>query len=137
MSSSGPMLIACNCRCGPTTSKVVAYLKEGRQNNGKDPVERFIFPPEKKAEERNYNFTSSQKVIIYPNPSKDGSFVLKLEDKNSVVLEVTNTIGQKVPFENIQDGEIVKMNLENAAAGVYFVKVSQNSKSNTYKVIID
>ena len=83
--------------------------------------------------------TQAEAVVIYPNPAH-GSFKVGLNGFNSNVnVKVSNMNG--VTVYNSQKNGFVKsanvdVNLQNAAAGLYTVVVSDGSKSITKKVSI-
>jgi hypothetical protein len=116
---------------------VIAYLKPNRAIN--DPIERFVFPPQNKGYFSKMSNTklTQKNAVIYPNPSKDGSFVINLEDDNKSQLAVTNLIGQNIPFNYSQNGNIIKIDLNGQATGIYIVKVTQNNISHSHKIMID
>lgn len=80
--------------------------------------------------------TLSQKEFkIYPNPS-NGNFNVIFDDSNRIhSVEIISLLGQKV-FEknNIQSASISVTNLPK---GTYLIKVTQDSKSRTEKIIIN
>jgi hypothetical protein len=81
------------------------------------------------------NSLSSQ-ISIYPNPS-NGSFAISFQNllKNGS-LKVFNSLGQEVYSEKLS-GSISKKEINlNAAAGIYFVKVSDGEKVFTRKLVI-
>lgn len=72
---------------------------------------------------------------IYPNPS-NGNFNVIFDDSNRIhSVEIISLLGQKV-FEknNIQSASISVTNLPK---GTYLIKVTQDSKSRTEKIIIN
>lgn len=77
--------------------------------------------------------------LIYPNPNS-GQFDLKMESENNetVKIKVYNLIGEVVyETETINDNMTKKINLDNVANGVYFVKINSGNKESTKKMIIN
>ena len=75
-------------------------------------------------------------AVVYPNPSK-GIFNLdfKTEVKN---VKVLNTLGQVVYDESIDSSVTTKsVDMTSFNNGEYFVIVSNDEGSSTYKVILD
>lgn len=70
-------------------------------------------------------------VNVYPNPN-NGLFVLELTTTSKVT--VTNALGQVVIAETFEAGKH-NIDIHNEATGVYFVKVIENNKQQTIKVI--
>jgi PKD repeat protein len=78
-------------------------------------------------------------LSVYPNPN-DGHFTLSFfaPEKSSYKVEITNAIGQKVFFENLEDfsGAYLKqLSVVEFGQGVYTVSLT-NSKNETVKKII-
>lgn len=75
---------------------------------------------------------------LYPNPTQDANFSIRSPGlKNDVVIEIRNLLGQQVLLENITvEEEEVKVNAENLSTGVYLIKLSQDNKVFTEKLIV-
>jgi len=71
---------------------------------------------------------------IYPNPS-NGKFTIDFNNNGSYSIEIYSVVGKKV-FEksNTTNTSILISNLEQ---GIYFVKLTKDSKTITQKVIIN
>jgi hypothetical protein len=74
--------------------------------------------------------TISHFIKIYPNPSS-GTFKIKDAPQNSH-LEIYNMLGEKIYSEIVKDENLQL----HAAAGIYFVRVSDGAKSYTQKLMI-
>jgi hypothetical protein len=74
---------------------------------------------------------SNSAINVYPNPN-NGLFVIELTSVSKVT--VTNALGQVVIAETFESGKHT-VNINNEATGVYFVKVIENNKQQTIKVI--
>jgi hypothetical protein len=84
--------------------------------------------------------TEASQSFIYPNPTDNLFNVrLNLSNSNDISVEVFNAIGQKVTETKVngQVGENnVPMNMNNATAGVYFVKIKVGKTESTKKLVI-
>jgi hypothetical protein len=80
-------------------------------------------------------------AVFTLTPAKNSvNVALTLSQNNDITVEVYNAIGQKVSTmkANGQIGEnVVNVNLNNATAGVYFVKVKAGASESTKKLIIE
>jgi hypothetical protein len=75
--------------------------------------------------------TKDASVQIYPNPN-NGLFTLELI--STAKIYVTNTLGQVVLAETFEAGKH-NLDIQNQTTGVYFVKVIENNKQQTIKII--
>jgi hypothetical protein len=74
---------------------------------------------------------------VYPNPAQDFIAIQSnLLDKN-LKLELFNELGQVVLKNKILQGSTLSiMETHTLYNGLYFLKISSNKKSKTYKIII-
>jgi hypothetical protein len=84
--------------------------------------------------------TEASESFVYPNPTDNQFNVrLNLANNNGISVEVYNAIGQKV-VETKVNGQIgennVPMNMNNAKAGVYFVKIKVGNTESTKKLVV-
>jgi len=82
--------------------------------------------------------TEASESFVYPNPTDNQFNVrLNLSSSNDILVEVYNAIGQKV-IESKTNGVVgennVPMNMNNAKAGVYFVKIKVGKTESTKKL---
>jgi len=75
-------------------------------------------------------------ITITPNPSS-GKFLLSNISSTNALLEVVNTLGQKVNFQQTNKEQSVEVDLSNLPKGVYFIKVTDGRTSSTHKVIVE
>jgi endonuclease I/chitodextrinase len=75
----------------------------------------------------------SSELKIYPNPS-DGNFFIN-NSKKQYSIEIYNSIGQKV-YER-QNTNSATLSVSQLDKGVYFMKITDDSKSTTKKIIIN
>jgi len=74
---------------------------------------------------------NNESINLYPNPN-NGLFTVELPSTSKVT--VTNALGQVVIAEIVEAGKH-NLDIHNEAPGVYFVKVIENNKQQTIKVI--
>jgi len=74
-------------------------------------------------------------VTLYPNPTK-GNFTLLFKEANSYQITVYNNLGQQVQTANI-NGTEASLSLDNAAQGIYYVKIISSKGSATKKLIVE
>ena len=79
----------------------------------------------------NTNFEENN-VVIYPNPSKGEFTISGLDSEYSV--EVYNSLGSKI-YESkfVGDNQIQT----NWSSGIYFAKITSDSKSVVKKIIVE
>ncbi len=83
-------------------------------------------------------FTKGPEVVVYPNPSK-GIFNLDLKSQVKNIT-VVNTLGAIVFEENIDNSNAIKtktIDLSSFTNGVYFINVSDDNGSSSYKVVLE
>ncbi len=78
---------------------------------------------------------------IYPNPSKDGSFVISLNDagRQQIKLEVFNSIGESIISEELEiNNNFTKvLQLTNKSQGIYFLRIElENGETIEDKLIV-
>lgn len=74
-------------------------------------------------------------VTIAPNPN-NGSFIIKMKAGILANVQVSNIYGQEVHIAYSVTGEGLRVKLDDAAAGVYFVTVSSPAGKCTGKIIV-
>lgn len=72
---------------------------------------------------------------IYPNPS-NGVFTVSSDEANTYTIEVINILGEIVSVKTIEGIINETFNISDYNAGLYFVKVSNESSENIKKIII-
>lgn len=83
-------------------------------------------------------FTKGPEVVVYPNPSK-GIFNLDLKSQVKNIT-VVNTLGAIVFEENIDNSNTITtktIDLSSFTNGVYFINVSDDNGSSSYKVVLE
>ena len=83
-------------------------------------------------------FVQKAEAIVYPNPSTTGLFNIEYttEVKN---IKVANILGAEIFNLNVDvNGETKKqIDLSNSSNGVYFITVTNDAGSSSYKVVLD
>jgi hypothetical protein len=79
---------------------------------------------------------------VHPNPASSSVEIeVLLSEGSSLKLELTNSQGQLVKtlnwITNLTGKQVIKLNVEDLAAGVYFLKASTNNQLKTRKLIIE
>jgi hypothetical protein len=72
-------------------------------------------------------FISTSLIEIYPNPTNTTLF-FKTINNNASQYQITNTLGQVMQKENVQENNIDVSNLPN---GIYFIRFT-NNKNETW-----
>ena len=88
----------------------------------------------------NASKTDASESTLFPNPTENNFNVrLNLSIANDIVISVYNALGQKVS-ETKANGTIgentLSMNMNNANAGVYFVKIKVGKYESTKKLVV-
>jgi BspA type Leucine rich repeat region (6 copies)/Secretion system C-terminal sorting domain len=79
----------------------------------------------------NSAFNATAAINLYPNPST-GVFNFQLA--NDLQIEVYNNLGQLLSSEKMFSGSNV-INIDNQAAGIYFLKANDGTNTSAYKII--
>jgi PKD repeat protein len=87
------------------------------------------------------NILDAQSVNIYPNPS-NGMLNVSFNNLNAdhATITVENMLGQQIAAieaQAIHTGSAFNFNIQNQAAGIYFVKISTEKGSLTQKVVLE
>ncbi len=112
-------LIVSNGFCSDTAFKIVHVVKQ----------------PEVSKEE----WKSLQNLVVYPNPN-NGQFTVSAEFAydNKVEIEIFNSLGQKIYYENVGNTQNLKSNLsiENLTNGIYHLKLSSEEGYAIVKLFV-
>ena len=85
------------------------------------------------------NFEKNNSFSVYPNPNNGDFTILFSEYLSNFSVDVVDQSG-RVVFQNKYDNQFdleQKINLNNIASGIYFVKVSSSSGSMVKKIILE
>ncbi|MGZ3867347.1 MAG: T9SS type A sorting domain-containing protein [Bacteroidia bacterium] len=82
----------------------------------------------------------TKEIILFPNPS-DGNFYLQTNEENpgNISIKVFSSVGKLVSSSDSfsQKGGTFKVEMKNAAAGIYFLQFTSNGKTIVKRIIID
>ena len=121
--------------CSATIGKAQDYnaARSNKPTSEFNPGDGTGDPNNSLSKEENENFT----VALYPNPS-NGIFEVAMNHTiSSTVLnmEVVDLNGKMIHQNEIQNG-VNYINLQNIESGIYFVRLSDNSESETFRIVI-
>ena len=74
--------------------------------------------------------------LLYPNPSTGNIRIDLGKVYADLTIEITNSVGQKVSTKKVAFAENIQLEID-GAAGIYFVRISSDEGSSTFKVIKD
>ncbi|MGY8887096.1 MAG: T9SS type A sorting domain-containing protein [Flavobacteriales bacterium] len=80
------------------------------------------------------NFGSSDFIKVYPNPVDHSLYVSLIEYANEVDVALYSIIDQRVFGKTYFNVKEIQIDFSNISAGMYFLKVSSDTKSNTLKL---
>ena len=74
-------------------------------------------------------------LSIYPNPVNSGQNVISITSKRNAIkhIEFYDVLGKRIFTSNIIGREL---NISNLSKGVYILKITENAKSETRKLVI-
>jgi hypothetical protein len=80
---------------------------------------------------------SNLNLVIYPNPAQDFIAIQSNMVNENLKLELINQLGQVILTNQILQGSTLSiMEIHTLYNGIYFLKVSEQNNSKTYKIII-
>lgn len=79
------------------------------------------------------NFTEKPSFNVYPNPFENEINIVGFDNPVNVKTEIYNAVGQKITENNFSGQTIIST--ENLQAGIYFLKLTENGKTTTRKVV--
>ena len=74
-------------------------------------------------------------INVYPNPATS-TVNVKLVDNSQANIQLFNLVGQVVMSEQVNGQDLVTLNVNNLNNGIYMLKVNQNGKVYTSKVVV-
>jgi hypothetical protein len=121
--------------CTATEGKAQDYntSRSNKPSSIFNPGEGTGDPNNGLAKEENENFT----VALYPNPS-NGLFKISMNHKVSNAkfkMDVVDLNGKTIHQNEVQNG-VNYINLQNIDAGIYFVKLYDESNSETIRIMV-
>lgn len=86
------------------------------------------------------NYTNFKTLLIYPNPT-NGLFTIEIENlKDNTIIELVDELGQLIHHTFIKDCSskcLYDIDLRDVQSGIYFVKITSDSKIDYRKIILD
>ncbi len=79
-------------------------------------------------------FDDEMKVTVHPNPSKSFIYVDGLNENASSNIIISDATGKQLSFIKTNQS-INKINIQNLAAGIYYININQNGKSFRQKFV--
>ncbi len=79
------------------------------------------------------DITEKPSFNVYPNPFENEINIIGFNNPTNVKTEIYNSVGQKVMENNFSNQIIIST--ENLQAGIYFLKLTENGKTTTYKML--
>jgi len=84
-----------------------------------------------------FNF-NDDKIIIAPNPAKDFIAIQLQMAENNLKVELIDELGKVVKTSEILQGSTLSIiETDTVYNGLYFLRISSDKESKTFKVIID
>ncbi len=123
-----------NTTVNPTHTTIYTVTVYDGTNFDTDNVKVTVNNPGKKSlgnqKYENLNFT------LYPNPSNDGNFIIKLPTfENKIIVTIYDTTGKLIQEKEFTNGESLSLNV-NLSSGFYFVRTFTGQKLGTQKLIV-
>ena len=81
----------------------------------------------------NMNVVENNNINIYPNPTND---IITIEGDNITYIEIKNIKGQIITKKEVDTNKLT-MDISTYKKGIYFVKIVENDKSITKKIILE
>ena len=75
-----------------------------------------------------------ERILLYPNPSTDGKFILKTA-KETEVIKIIDLQGKLVDYKEVNTKDAVSIDLSETPKGVYIITVSVGERIYTKKVV--
>lgn len=121
--------------CSATFGKAQDYnaARSNKPTSAFNPGDGTGDPNNSLSKEENENFT----VALYPNPSNGLFEVAMSHTISSTILkmEVVDLNGKMIHQNEIQNG-VNYINLQNIESGIYFVRLHDESESETFRIVI-
>ena len=80
------------------------------------------------------NDVTAKNITVRPNPATN-NFTVELDDDSQAQVQLFNLVGQVV-YNAQTNNQIVNVNISNLNSGVYMLKVTQNGRVYTSKVLV-
>jgi hypothetical protein len=80
-----------------------------------------------------HNFNSIENLKMYPNPTKNNLFI-ETALNGDINVSIVNMLGKEVVNANVVNNTV---NVSNLTSGIYIVKITEEGKTSTKKLIIE
>jgi len=81
--------------------------------------------------------TFGSEFNVYPNPSFGSSKIELGENYNEVSVNVFNVLGKQVATQTHYNTNVIELNTQELATGIYFIKVQSGVKEATIKLVVN
>ena len=78
------------------------------------------------------NVFTMDNLKVFPNPVQD---ILNFNNNNFDKIELYDLSGKKISFDSNVTDDFIQINMNHLNTGLYFLKLSKNSQSKTFKII--
>lgn len=83
------------------------------------------------------SFSLADSLVIYPNPS-NGNFNISLKNQLGIdEISITDALGKTIQTELLKNTDNYQIAMQNASAGIYFVKIKSGEKSIVKKLVLN
>lgn len=82
------------------------------------------------------NELNKQNIKIYPNPASNNIFIHSSFNKDIREVRITDISGKVFKTFNFQNEDVININIEPIASGIYFLQIKYSNHFFNYKIII-
>ena len=93
-----------------------------------DPNSNFV-ETQQECDDLGLGSNKKLNIKVYPNPVKNKLFI-EAENKSNLHYTLYSLTGKQ-----LKQGEMFPVNMQDQATGIYFIQLTQNHQSHTYKII--
>lgn len=76
---------------------------------------------------------NSEEISIFPNPVSNGKLFIITKDNLTKEIEIFNVLGKSIYSATLFGKEL---NISKITAGIYIIKIKENNKSYTRKLVV-
>lgn len=88
------------------------------------------------SEIRSVQFGSDANVTVFPNPSQDGAFAIRVKNLDAGTIQLRNIAGERIPLEPIVTQEETVFSVSGMAAGCYLLSYPTEKGQKTEKIVV-
>jgi len=98
-------------------------------------INPIIFSPDSRNDAivLNTNTNLLERFKVYPNPT-NGEFFINYANSNVINVKIYDLLGKQVYHKNITSNERIKV--DNVKSGIYILKINEDGKTSTKKLVI-